>query len=79
MFRVVLEDNGLRVGEHDIYGCVCKGDIERSVYLAAGENREGTIVVEGVLHVIEFAPHVIGNTTFVGFTEYRLIGSRSGQ
>jgi hypothetical protein len=72
-FCVVLMDNGYRVGEHDIYGCVSRDDeIERTVCLAAGPEKKGVQLVEGMLRVLQHRARVIGQTGFVGFTECRL-------
>jgi hypothetical protein len=71
-FQVVVDTDGYREGQHDIYGVAGDKDVERSLYVPAGLELDDEATVEAVLVVIEHAPAVHGNTAFVGFTEYRL-------
>jgi hypothetical protein len=75
LFCVQLKDNGYRVtDDFDEYGCESRDrEIERSVWFCAGDDKEGVVLVEGVLRVLHHPARVIGQTAFVGFTEFRLI------
>jgi hypothetical protein len=75
LYSVVLKVNGYRVtDDYDEYGCYSRDmEIERSVWFRAGDDKEGVVLVEGVLRVLQHPPRVIGQTAFVGFTEFRLI------
>jgi hypothetical protein len=72
-FRIALDTDAYREGQHDIYGCISDETIERSLFVPAGVEIDNQATVEALLCVIEHTPAVIGNTFFMGFTEYRLL------
>ncbi len=74
LYCVALKDNGYRVNDdYDEYGCESRDEeTERTIRFRAGDDKAGVVLVEGVLRVLNHPPRVIGQTAFVGFTEFRL-------
>jgi hypothetical protein len=73
LYPVVIDGLCDPQGDCDVYEILSSGDPQGVLFLAAGPDVEGVLLVEARLVVIRHPVHVVGSIVTPAFTEYRLV------